>query len=227
MRWSVLAVAAALCAPAISQQDGSSSVPLFQGRKVTVTAAELDEEDQPKGPASVCIARPPRQQCYQAPKQYGRSPKVSLVQIRKDLQALLFSAEGPGISGFGIHYALLRSTVTGKDLEDLFGDKITLSNQGVYAFWSEPSLSDAPIFVTANFVWGDEGHYEPHRYVIAAYVFRHLNMSNDDGYVVDDQYMTVKYYDEEAAIEILTAEKPEALARLRRVAAERKSTQGK
>jgi hypothetical protein len=77
------------------------------GREVTIIAPELEEDGFfPKGPASVCVEGPQRQ-CYTAPKDFGNSPAVTVVQVEKDMPALLFSAATGGVSGFQIHFALL------------------------------------------------------------------------------------------------------------------------
>jgi hypothetical protein len=79
------------------------------GREVTVTAPELDADGFfPKGPATVCVEAPPQRQCYTAPMDFGRSPAVEVIQIDKDTPALFFSAAGGGVSGWIVHFALLR-----------------------------------------------------------------------------------------------------------------------
>ena len=76
------------------------------------------------------------------------------------------------------------------------------------------------MFVTADYIWGpDESHYSEHRYIISAYVWKHSLELDDDSYYLEDRYMTVHKYDLEKT-DILNAEKPEILARLRRLKAE-------
>ncbi|MCU1336275.1 MAG: hypothetical protein JWO19_1856 [Bryobacterales bacterium] len=204
-----------------AQSAPSQGLPEFMGREVTMTVPELDADGFfPKGPASVCIEGPPQRQCYTAPEGIGKNPKVALVQIEKDLRALLFSAESGGVSGFGIHLALLRPG-TGKDLENLFPSDTSVSNQSQHAFWSDLSISDAQIFVTAEYVYGpDEGHYGEHRYIISAYVQRSSSMLDGLRYYLEDRYMTVHRYDLDANADVLTSEKEEILARLGRIKAE-------
>jgi hypothetical protein len=161
--------------------------------------------------------RPPERQCYAAPEDYGSYPDVTIVQLKKGLPALLFSTASGGVSGFMIHFALLRPG-SGKDLEDLFGSGVSVSNQSQHAFWMEPTISDAPFFVTADFIWGpDESHYSPHRFVISAYVQRRSNDLDGDYYFLQDRYMTVRTYDLEADDNVLGAEKVQIIARLRRI----------
>jgi hypothetical protein len=197
-------------------------LPKFMGREVTITEAEVEDDFFPKGPASVCLEGPPQRQCYTAPQEFGRFPTAAVVQLDKDTPALLFSAASGGVSGWSIHFALLRPG-TGKSLEDLFGlGEISLSNQSQHTFWNDPAISDAQIFATAMYAFGpDEGHYGEHRYIISAYVRRHSSLLDGVYYYLEDQYMTAKKYDLEAEADILTSEKQEILARLRRVKAER------
>ena len=180
-------------------------------REVTITEPEV-VDDQPKGPASICIEGPPQRQCYTAAMGYGRFPVAELVELERGMPALLFSAATGGVSGFDIRFALLRPG-TGNFLEDLFRSDTSVTNQSRHAFWSDPAISTAQIFVTASFVWGpDEAHYDPHRYLVSAYV-----MKPSSYYYLEDRYMTLRKYDLEAKADILASEKQEILARLRRV----------
>ena len=190
--------------------------PKFMGRQVTVITPELEDEFFPKGPASVCIEGPPQRQCYIAPKDFGKNPTVAVIQLDKTTSALLFSAESGGVSGWTIDFALLRPG-TGKELDNLFLSEMPVSNQSQHVFWTDSTISDAPIFVTAQWVSGpDEGHYGPHRYVVSAYV-RRIDRERDGlYYFLEDRYLTVRKYNLDADEDILGAEKQEILARLRR-----------
>jgi|SRR5579872_3274869 len=191
------------------------------GREVTITVPELDADGfYPKGPASVCIEGPPQRQCYTAPKDYGRDANVALVQVEKNMPALLFSAASGGVSGFSIHFALLHPG-PGKNLENLFFSDLSVSNQSEHAFWTEPAISEAPIFLTAEYTSGpDESHYGEHRYVVSAYTLRPSSTLDDVYYWLEDQYLTVRKYNLDTNADILTSEKQEILARLKRVKAE-------
>ncbi len=193
------------------------SLPKFMGRQVTTIKPEMEDDYYPKGPATVCVEGPPQRQCYIAPKEFGRNPQISVVQLAKGTPALFFSVESGGVSGFGIHFALLR-TGTEKDLEDAF-PYIVLSNQSQHGFWSEPSISASPIFLTADIAQGsDQTHYGEHRYVVSSYT-RTSPPYDDDIYLLEDQFMTIRKYDPFANADILASEKQEILARLRRVKA--------
>jgi hypothetical protein len=141
------------------------------------------------------------------------------------MPALLFSAATGGVSGWTIHFALLRPG-TGKDLEDLFIEDMSVSNQSRHAFWHDSAISDAQIFVTADYVWGpDESHYSEHRYIISAYVLKPSSILDDSYYYLEDRYMTVQKYDLEGKADVLASEKQEILARLRKVKAGAKPQQ--
>ncbi|MBZ5634443.1 MAG: hypothetical protein LAO55_15075 [Acidobacteriia bacterium] len=191
------------------------------GREVTITEPALDADGFfPKGPASVCIEGPPQRQCYTAPKDFGRDPQVTLIQVEKDMPALLFSAASGGVSGFGINFALLRPG-KGNNLENLFLSDLSVSNQSQHAFWTESAISNAPIFLTAEYSFGpDEGHYGEHRFVVSAYIRKPSSMIDGVYYWLEDQYLTIRKYDLDANADILASEKQEILARLARVKAE-------
>ena len=155
-------------------------------------------------------------QCYTAPPDFGRGPTVEVVQVATDMPAILFSAASGGVSGWRVHFALLQPGA-GKDLEDIFLSDISISSQSQH----EHTISDAPIFVTADYEWGpDEGHYDEHRYTISAYVLRTPVFIDAPAYYLADRFMTVRKYDLDANDEVLTSEKQEILSRLWRVKSE-------
>ena len=198
------------------RRDGDLSK--FMGREVTITEPERDPDGFfPKGPASVCLEGLSQRQCYTAPKDFGNSPAATVVQVEKDMPALLFSAASGGVSGWTIHFALLRPG-TRKDLQDLFVSDTSVSNQSQHVFWSDSAISDAQIFVTADYVWGpDESHYSEHRYMMSAYVRKPSSLLDGRYYYLEDRYMTVHKYDLEGKADVLASERQEILARLRRL----------
>jgi hypothetical protein len=207
----------------ISAQSNAPNqdLPRFMGREITVVAPER-EDGFPKGPASVCVEGPPRRQCYTAPVDgnlpFGNDPTVAVVQLRQDISAILFSAATGGVTGWIIHFSLLRPG-EGNTLDDLFLADVSISSRGDHAFWSDAEISDAQIFVTAEYVLGpDESRYSEHRYIISAYVLQPSSQLDDRYYYLDDRYMTVRKYDSESGkADVLASEKKEILARLRRV----------
>jgi len=196
-------------------------LPKFMGREITVTEPPLDDSGFfPTAPASVCVEGPPEKQCYVAPGGYGRSPEIEVVQIERNSPALFFSVFSGGVSGLAEHFALLLPG-SGKTLDNILVLE-PISSLGQHAFLNDRTISDSPIFLTATFVWGpDESHFSPHRYLVSSYVLKHPKELGGVSYYLEDQYMTTRTYNLDTAPppDILAAEKPEILARLRRVKA--------
>jgi len=187
------------------------------GRTITITKPGYEDAEHmfPKGPATLCLAGAPWQ-CYTAPEKFGGNPEVSVVQIDKNTPTIFFSAESGGTSGWQIHFALLRPG-TGKELQNLFMSDFSVSSQSEHAFWADLSISEAKVFVTADYVWGPgECHICDHRYIISAYVLNTpIGLDCCNSYYLQDRYMTVRKYGEGA--KILSSERPEMIARLRRI----------
>lgn len=211
-------------AAGFAQQKPAQPLPLFEGRKVTITEFGEEPPFEPvKFPAKICVESPPRQQCHTMPESYGAGSTVELVQLKKNAPALLFRSDTRGASGYLIGLALLRPGDTER-LENLFGSEIRLTNQCEYRFWTIKSISDTPIFVTANYVWGrDEPHSGPHRYIISAYLFAPSGFGEGGNYDLQDSYMTVREYDQEVGPSVLDTERTEILTRLARVLKHAKS----
>jgi hypothetical protein len=209
----------------VAQQDKTISAETrltsvkFEGRAVTVTIPKTDKDGFfPEGPSTVCIAGP--RQCYTAPRDYGIDPHVEIVELTRGKPALLFSASSGGVSGRSLHFALLRPGRF-NNLDDILGAD-PISNQSEHAFWTESAISGSPIFVVADAVWGpDETHYSEHRFVISAYVLLTSNLFDAPRYFLDDRYMTVRKYDQDAGDQILKSERTEILTRLMKAKAER------
>lgn len=211
----------------VASQDKATSAEVrrtsvqFEGRAVTVTIPKLDKEGFfPEGPSTVCIEGPPNRQCYTAPEDHGIDPQVEVVELSKGKPALLFSAFSGGVSGSSLHLALLRPGRL--DALDNMISVGPVSNQSEHAFWTEPKVSQSPIFVVADFVWGpNESHYSEHRFVISAYVYLSSDLVDDPMYYLDDKYLTLRRYDQDAGDHILISERTEILKRLMKVKAER------
>jgi hypothetical protein len=216
---ALLLILGSIHAGAQSDHLVGSGLPKFIGREVRVHEPEVDDVFSPKGAASVCVEGPPQEQCYIAPNDFGRNTTVVLIQLRKDMHALLFLAESGDVTSFDIHFSLLRPG-TGRDLEDLLLGGVSLSNVGQHAFWSEPAISDAKIFLTADVVQGpDEVHYGDRRFMISAY----FPALDDPNYYLEDRYMTVRKYGLRSKAGVLASERQEILARLKRLVAAQRS----
>jgi hypothetical protein len=92
--------------------------------------------------------------CQAVPNQFNANPNAKLVSLGKAAQAILFTSRTDGASGYRIHYALLQQNANGK-LDNLFGASgLETSNQSQHKFFEDSSLSDTPLFVTAEYDWG-------------------------------------------------------------------------
>lgn len=215
---SLLAVAALAAQPAPDHHGAAR----FLGRTVTITEPALEADGFfPKGPASLCLEGPPRRQCYKADEEFGRFPRAEIVEITKGTSALLFSAASGGVSGWRVHFALLRPGPD-ESLEDLFLSDATVSNQSEHKFLRQPGISNAPIFVTADYVLDmDESHYGEHRYMISAYLWRRSRENDGSFYSLADRFMTVRKYDSSREPIVIARERREILNRLQRVVGSR------
>jgi hypothetical protein len=191
----------------------------FEGRAVTVTIPKTDKDGFfPEGPSTVCIEGP--RQCYTAPPAFGIDPQVQILELSKGKPALFFTASSGGVSGHIVHFALLRPGRSGNLDNILYVEAI--GNQNEHAFWMESEISASPIFVVADAIWGpDETHYSEHRFVISAFVLLPSSLLDDPQYFLDDRYMTVRKYNQDANDQILQSERTEILTRLTKAKAER------
>src|SRR5690349_9029996 len=81
----------------------------YLGRQVTVIDPGTDPDGFfPKGEAKVCVQGQQEKDCYTAPKGIGRMPSLSVVELRRGEPALFFEAASGGVSGFLLHFALLK-----------------------------------------------------------------------------------------------------------------------
>jgi len=193
----------------------------FEGKRIILSKDQLDDPGQAIGnkAAYVCLEAQPENRCYTAPEEYIRSAKVQLVQLNPSSQALLFSAESYGVSGWKFFYSMLQLDSKGQ-FKELFDSNPTLSSRSTLGWIADPSISVAPTFVTFDAVIGvGETSPEPHRCMVSVYVYVRPEWSDDPRYVFADQFLTVKKYDFYTT-EVLLSEKPEILSRLKRVLAE-------
>ena len=213
------------CAVASALASGKAgtwkSAGTLNGHAVEIMDPGLVEPDgfEPNGPASVCVVLPAVRQCYTPSNEngsaFGRDPQASVMSLGGGLDAIVFSADSGGVSGWMRKVDILKTeTHGGKQLESLLGGGVVLSNQSEWRLWSEPSISSKKILVAADYVWGDgESHYGPHRFKVSVYVFGRTTPV----YFLQDEYMTMKKYDTDSGEDVLRAERLEIFARLRRL----------
>lgn len=210
------------------QTEAKQLITEFAGFHVRIVRAKVDENGFPQGPAGVCFESSAKPQCYMAPGFYGLGPNLTRIDLGRNQAAILFSATQWFGAASGNVYALLRPD-SEYGLQALFPSDITLSSEGRQAFWSDPSISDDPIFVTAAEVWAlGEGHYGAHRYIVSSYILGSPVGPCDDSdpagcrYLLGDQYMTARRYDPTFdKDDVLGMERQEIIARLKRIKAER------
>jgi hypothetical protein len=199
----------------------------YLGRQLTVVDPGTEDPDGffPKGEARVCVQGQQERDCYTAPRGIGRTPTLSVIELRGGEPALLFEAASGGVSGFVFHFALLEFCDRNRfprcgvnELKNLFPLDLEDSNQSRHAWWELSGISHSKVFLTADFVWGNrEAHTSDHRYIVSVYVRRPDDFDELPYYLVD-QFMTVRFYDGELD-DVLGAEKQQILARLNRVKA--------
>lgn len=179
----------------------------------------------PKTPARICLGSGTAH-CY-APEStkvyiFGMEPKAVQVGQLVGQPMILFSAMFSGCgSGTLTDYSLL--TVRQGEFVNLL-PKVELTNLSEYKSWSLPAVSELPVLVTADFIWDfgnptnphmpAETHYGDHRYRIHAFVFdaRSERYAKAVGYTTSDKYPGE---DSEGPMQVLEAERPQILARLR------------
>jgi len=209
-----------------AQTEAKQTVTEFMGHKVILVEPKRDADGFAEEPYRVCFdvgpeSPKPLAHCFTAPPSlysyppYGFDPELTPVDLGDGRSALLFTTwTTAGGSGSSRLVALLRAP----DASNLM-PVVELSEVSGYTFRREPSISDAPIFITADAEWGiGEAHHDRHRYILSVYV-----MDEDESYHLQDRYMTVRAYEETPNLdkpEIFDGEKPEILARLQRVKAE-------
>jgi hypothetical protein len=99
---------------------------------------------------------------------FGLHPKAERIPLASGGSLVFFFANTGGGSGSTDRYALLQYERDGS-LRDLL-PAITLTNQSDHALWDVPTVSDMPLLVTADYLWGAmEAHYGAHFYEIRAY----------------------------------------------------------
>jgi hypothetical protein len=201
-----------------AQEPVPASVITFMGKNVEIIESKLTPDGvEPEGPATLCLVLNNERQCYTPPKSdppFGLEPHASTVELKKGYEALLFvvqaSASGSGWAWF---LALLQPRKGG--LKNLLPD-VSISNQGEYQFWKEPTVSHVLVFAKADYVWRKgETHYSRHYYEINTYLYdAHLQK-----YSLRDHYLTRRRYpglDETDRIDVLSHEKIKVIARLKK-----------
>jgi hypothetical protein len=67
---------------------------------------------------------------------------------------------------------------------------VIVTNQADVAVWDLPTVSALPVFVTADFLWEDGGHYSPHFFEVRMYLYDPAT----DRYKLGHKYRTAHKY---------------------------------
>ncbi|MFZ0303957.1 MAG: hypothetical protein WAL75_14805 [Terracidiphilus sp.] len=179
----------------------------------------------PSTPARICLGTGTAH-CYalESTKDYtfGMEPKATEIGRLDGQPVVLFSAMFSGCgSGTLTDYSLL--TVRAGEFVDLL-PHVRLTNQSQHQLWSLPQVSKLPVLVTADFIWDfdafkkskgqEETHFAAHRYHVEAFAFD----PKSGQYLQKVSFDTTNKYpglDEVDQIEVVGAEKPHILAKLR------------
>ena len=195
------------------------SASVFMGHSVQITTPPVDYIGSALEPATICLTSPQGQLCFKPPAgtnlpSFGLRPEARAVRLRPGYEGLLFTAKSSGGGSGSLHLLALLEPGAGSNLENLLPPGLSVTEQGEYRFWDEPSISDTALLVVADYVWGDgETHFSAHYFRISSYVFN----SESRHYELRDEYITGKKYpslDEVDSITALEQEKPEVLGRL-------------
>jgi hypothetical protein len=217
---------AAGAASLYGQSDAKQTVTEFMGHKVILVEPKRDANGFPEESYRVCFdATTPRRRCYEPPTEFapfGLSPELKVIDLGRGRTALFFAVS----ANFGGPGTIVSLALLHPGQRDEIDNRLVLeghlSEISTHLFWNESSVSDAPILVTANYVWGDsEARFDDHRFIVSAYVLKTSLMAPEDfSYRLEDRYMTIRKYASDDRTGVLAAEKPEILARLKRVKAE-------
>lgn len=201
-------------------QRAQAPVTFFHGTKVNIVAPQIssDEERFPMGPAILCLASTPVQQCYTPPKHdppFDSNPIAQVIRLKPGFDAIMFEVQATAGGSGTTHLLALLEPGKGKYLNDLlFG--ITFGDQSEHHFWSVPSVSDMPLLVIADAMGGaGETHFSRHRFVVKVFAFDPKLRY----YGLQDEYLTSgKYpsFDEVDVISVLESERQEILTRLKK-----------
>jgi len=216
-------------AEATTPRASVSAPTTFASYKIEVHPGEPEDEDNSSSwtPAEVCAVSTASKLCYTPPPGprgigYGYDPVAKKVSLREPDDALLFlPSEFTGTASANTLLALLQ--IRNGHLVNIL-PLTTLSVLSDYGLWKEPDISQAPIVVVANYVWG-EGESRmgsKHRFYVESFT-----MQPSGDYGLFDKYVTTNKYDSEPGkMGVLSTERPAILARLRQATASSAETHG-
>lgn len=180
----------------------------------------------PQTSARICPGTKGTAHCFALPSSkgllFGLQPDAMPVGRLDGQPLILFSATFSGCGSGALTSSSLLVLRNGEFVNLL--PKVELTNQSEYKFWNLPNISKLPVFATADFIWdfgamrksnyNEETHFAAHRYQINVFV-----LDPEAGrYLQKLSYQTTNKYpglDEVDKIQVLDAERPVILAKLR------------
>jgi hypothetical protein len=187
---------------------------------VTIERPAVDPKNSlPAGPARVCVAVADARPCYTPPSSdppFGSDPKAVDVTLAPGTKAVVFTATGSGGGSGASTIVALLEPKNGRLVDLLPATCILSTALSQYAFWNAPAISKMAMFVSANFVWGnDEARYDAHHYRVSVYTFD----AQKGIYVLRAQYVTAAKYGSSqqlsAPADLLQREQPQIIEKLR------------
>lgn len=182
---------------------------------------KLDGNGLPLSGVKLCLL-PSGTSCFEMPPaplptskkefyQFGLKPQSERLALSTGGSWIFFSGMffGGG-SGMLERVALLRYRADG-EIENLMPE-VTETELADRAMWNVPKVSPYPVFVRADYIWGDgESHFEPHFFEVDAWEFDPATQRYQRMF----SYKTDRRYDRgDGADRVLSAERQEILRRL-------------
>ncbi len=140
-----------------------------------------DANDMPLSGATLCVL-PEKTRCFEMPSspipgdakdryQFALEPRSERLPLAGGGSWVFFSGMfSGGGSGMLERVAVLRYTADGK-IENLMPE-VTATDVADRAMWNVPDVSPYPVFVRADFIWGDgEDHFGRHVFGVDGWTF--------------------------------------------------------
>ncbi|UTV58503.1 hypothetical protein [Burkholderia arboris] len=221
MRWigKTLAVSLGMVVVGIASVRAASAESAFP--RFTQAEGKVDSDGLPLSGVKLCVL-PDHAPCFEMPPvplphsskelyQFGLDPRSERLPIASGGSWVFFSGMfSGGGSGMLERVAILRIGANGK-IENLM-PQVTQTESADRAMWKLPDVSPYPLFVRADFVWGeDEDHFGKHFFDVDAWAFDPATSQ----YKKRFSYRTTKRYSRgDGSDRVLVAERAEILRRL-------------
>ncbi len=210
---TAVALAATASAPAWSAETAFPRFAQKEGR--------IDANDMPLSGATLCVL-PEKTRCFEMPSspihgnakdryEFALDPRSERLPLAGGGSWVFFSGTfSGGGSGMLERVAVLRYGADGR-IENLMPE-VTETEVADRAMWNLPDVSPYPVFVRADYLWGDgETHFEAHRFRVDAWIFDPATQR----YRRAMTYDTTRRYDRgDGDDKVLKVERDEILRRL-------------